>query len=128
MRLNMVAKLFERLTYGGECVVCGDEVPSGFPGWVIGKNCACATHQRADVEESDRPNEAPTVELVKEAPKSPADEGKTAAAILELVRAVNANTTALSGLLAMMRNVVDGGVRVRTKENEPLAVLADVRQ
>jgi len=38
-------KLFESLRYGGECVVCGDEIEAGFPGWVFGKNCACPTHK-----------------------------------------------------------------------------------
>jgi len=130
--MNANAKLFESLKYGGECIVCGDEVPSAYPGWVIDRFVSCAIHTRHDTEQAydeqnAKPDEPKQVELAKEAPKAPVDAGKTANAILELVHAVNANTMTLSGLLAMMRNVVDGGVRVRTKENEPLIILADVR-
>ena len=42
-------KLFDALKYGGECVVCGDEIEAGYPGWVLGKNCACPTHKAEQV-------------------------------------------------------------------------------
>ena len=38
-------KLFDALKYGGECVVCGDEIEAGFPGWVFKGKCACPTHK-----------------------------------------------------------------------------------
>ena len=42
-------KLFDALKYGGECVVCGDEIEAGFPGWVFKGKCACPTHKAETV-------------------------------------------------------------------------------
>ena len=42
-------KLFDALKYGGECVVCGDEIEAGYPGWVFKGKCACPTHKAEQV-------------------------------------------------------------------------------
>jgi len=42
-------KLFTALKYGGECIVCGDEIEAGVPGWVWKGKCACPTHKEEAV-------------------------------------------------------------------------------
>jgi len=103
------ATLFPRLKYGGNCIVCGDEVPEDFPGWVIGKNVACATHHVDDVVSAveDGP------EMRTEAPKPNAVASETPQAIIELqkqvIRAVEANTVALN-------KIADIGIKVTVKQ------------
>jgi hypothetical protein len=57
-------KLFDALKYGGECVVCGDEIEAGFPGWVFKGKCACPTHKAEAVIDAvgalDGPKQAGT--------------------------------------------------------------------
>ena len=53
-------KLFDALKYGGECVVCGDEIEAGFPGWVFKGKCACPTHKAESVVDAiSSPKDAP---------------------------------------------------------------------
>lgn len=45
-------KLFESVTRGGDCALCGKEVARGDIAWVWNGDIYCGSHKRTDVEEA----------------------------------------------------------------------------
>jgi hypothetical protein len=107
--MNPEARLFPRLKYGGNCVVCGDEVPEDFPGWVMGRSVACATHHIDDVVSAV--NDGP--EMRTEAPKPNAVASVNDIAIVE---ALERQSRALEAMTMELRKIVDVGIKVTVKQ------------
>jgi len=89
-------KLFTALKYGGECIVCGDEIEAGFPGWVFKGKCACPMHKEEaviDAVDALRTGDRESTRPIEQTPVSEALKGldETLARIAHLLEQIYKN-------------------------------------
>jgi len=97
-------KLFDTLRRGGNCPICGEDVPAGAPGWIWNNGIYCASHPRTAVVEAGKTNAAA---LREGTPIStyPSNERTLLDGFASIVQAIEQQTRALQVMSASLATV-----------------------